>query len=517
MNVVKPEIITTTGAITRASTGTYFDSSGVMQTAAIDVIRADHDAATGEFQGVLIEDAKTNLLLQSQTFDSATWIKSGATIQTNVATAPDGTLTADKLAEGTTNAFHNISQVAGTVGNIETLSIFAQASGRDSLVLSLGTSSGSFNLILGICSGTGAIIKPIKNGWYHCILTATRANTSNYIYSSLNGGTYFPGGGSTIGVNIWGAQLESGNVSSYIATTSATVTRAAEVVTGSGLLYTNVTNTNADWSSATTYSLGQVVTYGFNVYTSLQNTNLNQNPETAVAYWVKTGPSNKTAMLDLQVSTACTSSSSIIFVLRVGATDTVSLLNLIGSKAEINLLDYETKTNLVHSSVNLQGGSVLSWWDYFDYNKTYDKTQALFMNLPSSGDTIISVKITGTGSVKIGSFINGSIEDLGNTQYGVTTGIIDYSQKLTDAFGNTNFVVRNYSKRMSAKISLTNPNVNRVQRLLYNLRATPALWIGSTDSNFEEPLVVFGFYKDFSTEIAYPSHSLCNLEIEGLI
>lgn len=518
MNVVKPETITTTGSITRASTGTYFDSSGVMQIAAIDVARPNHEPSTGEFQGVMIENASTNLLLQSQTFDNASWTKTGSTITVDAVTAPDGTLTADKIAENTTNTFHYVNQSAGVLGNLETLSVYAKASGRDSVVLGLGSTLGTFNLITGTCSGAGTSIKLIKDGWYHCKLTLTRAgNTSNSIYASNNGSIFYAGGGSTIGIYIWGAQLESGTGSSYIATTTTTVTRAAEVVTGSGLLYTNLTNANADWSSATTYSLGQVVSYGFSVYTSLQNTNLNQNPATATAYWVRTGPTNKTAMLDSQVSTASTSSSSIIFVLRVNSTDTVSLLNLLGAKAEVSLLDYETKTNLFHSTVNLQGGSVTSWWDYFEYNETYDKTQVLFLNLPSSGDAIISVKIAGSGSVKIGSFINGLIEDLGMTQYGVTTGIIDYSRKVTDEFGNTSFVVRNFSKRMSAKISLTNPNVNRVQRLLYNLRATPALWIGTTDVTFEEPLVVFGFYKDFSTEIAYPSHSLCNLEIEGLI
>lgn len=517
MNVVKPETINTTGTITRASTGTYFDSSGVMQTAAIDVIRADHDASTGEFQGVLIENAKTNALLQSQTFESTTWIKSGATVQSNVATAPDGTLTADKLAEGTTNAFHNIFQVAGTVGNLETLSIFAQASGRDSLVLGLGSSFGSFNLLLGICSGTGATIKPIKNGWYRCILTATRSDTSNYIYSSLNGSTFFLGGGSSIGVNIWGAQLESGTVTSYIPTVATTASRAADIVTGSGLIYTNLSNTDAEWSSATTYALGQKVSYGFYVYTSLQNSNTNQNPATATAYWVKTSPTNKTAMFDTQVATTAISSTSIIFAVRVNSVDTVSLLNIVGAKAEVTLTDYETHTSLYHASNNLQGSSVTSWWDYFDYNSGADRTQAMFLNLPSSGDAIISVKIVGTGDVRLGSFINGVLENLGASQYGATAGIIDYSRKVTDDFGNTSFVIRNFSKRLSAKISLSNPNLNRVQRLLYNLRATPALWITTTDTTYEEPLIVYGFYKDFSTEIAYPSHALCNLEIEGLV
>jgi hypothetical protein len=63
-----------------------------------------------------------------------------------------------------------------------------------------------------------------------------------------------------------------------------------------------------------------------------------------------------------------------------------------------------------------------------------------------------------------------------------------------------------------------NSQLNRVQRLLYDLRAVPVVWLGNNDApEFEEPMVVFGFYRDFSTDVAYPTVSFCSLEIEGLI
>jgi hypothetical protein len=45
---------------TRASTATYFDSAGVLQSAAIDAPRLDYDPATLAAQGLLIEEARTN-------------------------------------------------------------------------------------------------------------------------------------------------------------------------------------------------------------------------------------------------------------------------------------------------------------------------------------------------------------------------------------------------------------------------------------------------------------------------
>lgn len=52
---------------TRATTATYFDASGVMQTAASGAARFDHDPVTGESLGLLIEEARTNLVLNSAT------------------------------------------------------------------------------------------------------------------------------------------------------------------------------------------------------------------------------------------------------------------------------------------------------------------------------------------------------------------------------------------------------------------------------------------------------------------
>ena len=55
---------------TRASTGTYVGSDGVLQSAVTNEARFDHNPTTGESLGLLVEEARTNLLLNSATLST---------------------------------------------------------------------------------------------------------------------------------------------------------------------------------------------------------------------------------------------------------------------------------------------------------------------------------------------------------------------------------------------------------------------------------------------------------------
>jgi hypothetical protein len=88
---------------TRASTGTYFDSAGVLRTAAINEIRIDHDPATG-IAAALIEGAATNLFLHSNDASQSAWAKLGATV-----TASGNALTPNRVT-ATATTFPRIQQ-----------------------------------------------------------------------------------------------------------------------------------------------------------------------------------------------------------------------------------------------------------------------------------------------------------------------------------------------------------------------------------------------------------------------
>lgn len=232
---------------TRASAATRYNASGVLETLAINQPRFDHDPLTRAARGLLIEEQRTNLALFSEQFEQAAWAKFAATIEANAAAGPDGNMSADKLVEAATTAGHYVSQNQSvTSGTAYSLSVFVKAAGINHVQLimtSIGTGGGhamaGFDLINGTASaainGGAAAIREIGGGWYRVMLSVTSTATISSVFqvrsatssSSALADSHLGDGVS--GIHIWGAQIEVGGfASSYIPTTSAAATRAAD-------------------------------------------------------------------------------------------------------------------------------------------------------------------------------------------------------------------------------------------------------------------------------------------------
>jgi hypothetical protein len=78
-------------------------------------------------------------------------------------------------------------------------------------------------------------------------------------------------------------------------------------------------------------------------------------------------------------------------------------------------------------------------------------------------------------------------------------------------------VERAFSKRMTARLMLDTVQISRVQQVLARVRAKPSVWVGVPGDSTFNPLTVYGYYRDFSVDVAYPTKSYCSLEIEGLV
>ena len=224
----------------------FMGPAGLLVPAVTNVPRIEYDA-NGNCLGLLMEAARTNLWLQSQTFGNASWSKVRASVSDDTIAGPDGTTTADTLIEdGTAANSHLLRQdyASATSGTTYTMSVFAKAKERSQILLLFGADTAAFGNegVLFTLSGSGTSatssgspvahgIQALPNGWYRCWATATCASTTNAvlrIYLASGSSSTYSGDGAS-GLYLWGAQLEAGRFpSSYIPTTTVSVARTAD-------------------------------------------------------------------------------------------------------------------------------------------------------------------------------------------------------------------------------------------------------------------------------------------------
>lgn len=280
-------------------------------------------------------------------------------------------------------------------------------------------------------------------------------------------------------------------------------------------------NDYAEWNAATSYAIGDRVIRltTHRIYEALQSGIDATLPENATGgttpRWLDLGATNRWQMFDEIVGSATTGASPLEIVLQPGIANAVALVGL----DDINTVRvqlHDGATSVYDQTQNLDNTPIYDWYDYFF--APYDTgDSALFVDIPPYGAGTLTVTFESTGAPQIGGLIVGNAYALGDVEAGATAGITDYSRKETDTFGLTTIVRRAYSKRMSVKLFFDTAGLRRIHTLLADLRSTPCVWIGvEKDTVTYAPLVIYGFYRDFNIDIAYPMLSYCNLEIEGL-
>ena len=223
-----------------------------------EIPRIDYNA-DGTVKGLLIEEARTNLLTYSQDFTDASWLKTnGDAFTYNFATAPDGALTATRFNPifepdpgGAAKTFRLYTGVNSTIGDVVSFSVYVKPIVATSnlegprdvyLVLYADQSQGASFLNLNTLEVTAdadhtALVTDEGSGWYRFSISYTCAasdpvnnhfiNFSNRSSSQISFDPY-PDGNED--VYFWGAQVEAGSFpTSYIPTSGSTVTRAADI------------------------------------------------------------------------------------------------------------------------------------------------------------------------------------------------------------------------------------------------------------------------------------------------
>ena len=227
----------------------------LLRTAAINEPRLEYDAS-GNPLGLLIEEARSNVLLHSEDFTNANWGKTNLTATANAATAPDNTQTADKLQlNSTTAGVYMVQDNSTSSSGYKTVTVYAKDNNAGYVILRVGdqpSSADRYLVLVDLSNGhvvdtaisgnplnVSHTVTPVGNNWYRVSVTANlnesgiRVAITPYCVSSIthtDGTPENAGGAVGNSVYIWGAQLEQGAFpTSYIPTSGSTVARTADV------------------------------------------------------------------------------------------------------------------------------------------------------------------------------------------------------------------------------------------------------------------------------------------------
>jgi hypothetical protein len=256
--------------LSRASSGTYFNSSGVLSTATSNVARFDYDPWSLSPLGPLIEEQRTNYC---QTGDLSAWSWAGTLYTVTAVAGLDGTNNAYNIVPSTASSSRTMDihavTVPATTANV-IYSVYAKANGYGELIFreqgGQGNPGVSFNLFTGKVVGyengwappatppntwfTDARIIPIGGGWYRCSVVCRYSSGTNTRWMGLiiGNGTWVPSNVSDPGPNyVFAGNGTSGviaaypqseiatsasqvNPTSYIYTSGSAVTRSADIV-----------------------------------------------------------------------------------------------------------------------------------------------------------------------------------------------------------------------------------------------------------------------------------------------
>jgi len=243
------------------------------------------------------------------------------------------------------------------------------------------------------------------------------------------------------------------------------------------------------WASGTTYALGARVIAAHRIFESAAAGNVGNNPASGSSAWLDLGPTNRWAMFDEALGTATERANSVAVVIDpVDPVTAVALLDVSGSTVRVQASGYDRTIALAA-----------------------DPGMAQFLDLPSVSGPI-TMTISGSGTVSVGTLLIGRLVDLGVTEASPTAAITDYSRKETDDFGDVTVVERAWAKRMTVRALLRSDAVDLVANRIAAVRARPCLWIAEESL---QALSIYGFFKDFSIEVG-ENVSTLSLSVEGL-
>ena len=241
-------------------------------------------------------------------------------------------------------------------------------------------------------------------------------------------------------------------------------------------------------------------------------------PESTPNRWQDIGPTNRWAVHDQGRNLQTVSLEPVTIVIEPG--QRINSFALLGVQAKTVTVTMTVGGVTVYTHTKwLSGRNTKTWSQYFFGLFEYLPTLLLTDLPPHAGARITVVLDNGPLPARISALVAGNSVFLGITQYNAKSDSLNFSKIERDEFGNSLLIPRRTVPKTQQSLVLEKQLVNTVRKARADLNAIPALWSwldDKTEDGYFDAGLVFGIYKQFEIDLAYPNNALINLEVEEL-
>jgi hypothetical protein len=251
-------------------------------------------------------------------------------------------------------------------------------------------------------------------------------------------------------------------------------------------------------------------------HTAIFNPNVGRAPlRDDGTYWVDAGPSTAWAMFDLERNTRTFGASPLTVVIKPGQRfDSLGIVGLIADSVTytISVPGQPDQTE----TINLSTRNTLTWSQYY-FGKFGFTTSLVRTSLfQYSGATITITATRASGLVGIGGVVLGQSFYIGDTQYEAAPDRMSFSKVTSDDYGNTKLVKRRNVPITSQDVRFKKSATTAILKMLDDLNATPALWIGidDTTSGYFDSLLILGIYTRATMNLDLENDAMLSLNLQ---
>jgi len=292
----------------------------------------------------------------------------------------------------------------------------------------------------------------------------------------------------------------------------------------------NIETRYPNWDNSVTYDFGDIIFHDHYYFRSVVDNNVGDTPYENNPKWLLWSISNRYAQIDLHAGT------STVWDSNTATTPTDNGLITTFPSDDISFIGM----GRVHSSevtvtVKDSGGAVVStrrkttyprpnsntWYNYyFDTFVAQGEIESFFFDIPQVTGGTIEVKALAdaTGSAKVGFMICGERTWVGDTLFGISTGIEDNSIWDTDEFGIITVKERDASESLDLDVQYLSIDTNKIKIAVRGIVGKIVLFVGDeqTDSKYDH-LMLLGKVDSFTPVISNPIMTKASFSVSEVI